>query len=270
MVLQNQLPLFKQACKSFAKQPQSCRTGFVRFFTPKQKNRMKVEIWSDVVCPFCYIGKRRLEKALEDFIAKDKVEIVWRSFQLDPEMKYVPGQSVHEYLGKRKGTSTEEGKKMNDYMAAMAKEVGLEYNFDKAIINNTFDAHRLLHLAKKHQLQDQMKERLMAAYYTEGKNVGDLETLVALGEEVGLNGAEIRQTLQSNAYSQEVQTDLYQAQQVGVRGVPFFVFNNKYAVSGAQPTELFKEVLEKVWDEEKPTVIGGEAAGFCSVDGVCD
>ncbi len=110
---------------------------------------MKVEIWSDIVCPFCYIGKRKFEKALDAFDAKENVEIVWRSFQLDPDMKFVPGQSVHEYLGKRKGAAAKEGKQMNDSMAAIAKEVGLEYNFDKAIINNTLDAHRLLHLAKR-------------------------------------------------------------------------------------------------------------------------
>src|SRR6476469_7920370 len=110
---------------------------------------MKVEIWSDIVCPFFYIGKRKFEKALESFVAKDKVEIVWRSFQLDPDMQNIPGQSVHDYLAKRKNVAPAEGKKMNDMMAGMAKEVGLEYNFDKAIINNTRDAHRLLHLARE-------------------------------------------------------------------------------------------------------------------------
>ncbi|WP_210463108.1 DsbA family oxidoreductase [Rufibacter roseolus] len=231
---------------------------------------MKVEIWSDVVCPFCYIGKRRFEKALKDFPGKGKVEVVWRSFQLDPDLKFVPGQSVHEYLGKRKGSNAAEGKKMNDYMAQMAKEVGLDYDFDKAIINNTFNAHRLLHLAKKHGKQDEMKERLFAAYYTQGRNVGDLDTLVQLGEEVGLNGDEIREVLQSDTYAQEVQQDMYEAQQVGVRGVPFYVFNDKYAVSGAQLSELFREVLDKVWEEEKPQMISGEGAGFCTPDGICE
>ncbi|GGK76381.1 DsbA family protein [Rufibacter glacialis] len=230
---------------------------------------MKVEIWSDVVCPFCYIGKRRFEKALEAFPGKEKVEVIWRSFQLDPDLKPVPGQSVHEYLGKRKGTTAAEGKQMNDHMTQIAKEVGLHYDFDKAIINNTFDAHRLLHLAKEHQKQDQMKERLFAAYYTQGKDLGDLDTLVQLGQEVGLDGEEIRQALQADTYAQDVQHDIYQAQQVGVRGVPFFVFNDKYAVSGAQPTELFQEVLEKVWDEEKPQLMNTEGAS-CAPDGTCD
>ncbi|GAB2526244.1 DsbA family oxidoreductase [Rufibacter soli] len=212
---------------------------------------MKVEIWSDVVCPFCYIGKRRFEKALEGFQGKEDVEVVWRSFQLDPDLKPVPGQTLHDYLGKRKGTTTAEGKKMNDYMTGVAKEVGLTYDLDHAIINNTFQAHRLLHHAKKHGLQDAMKERLFAAYYTQGKDVGDLDTLVQLGEEVGLDGAGIREALQSEAYAQEVRQDMQEAQQIGVQGVPFFVFNSKYAVSGAQPSELFQEVLEKVSAEEK-------------------
>lgn len=231
---------------------------------------MKVEIWSDVVCPFCYIGKRKFEKALENFGAKDKVEIVWRSFQLDPEMEYVPGQSVHEYLGIRKGGEAADGKRMNDAMTAMAKEVGLEYNFDTAIINNTLHAHRLLHLAKEKGVQNDMKERLFRAYYTEGKNVGDIDTLVQLGEELGLNGEEVRKVLESDSYTTDVQRDQFEAQQLGARGVPFFLFNNKYAVSGAQPPELFIQVLEKVWEEEKPQVIAGEDTGFCTLDGECN
>jgi len=231
---------------------------------------MKVEIWSDVVCPFCYIGKRKFEKALEGFEAKDKVEIEWRSFQLDPDMEYVPGQSVHEYLGKRKGASTAEGKRMNDAMTAVAKEVGLEYNFDKAIINNTFNAHRLLHFAKEKGVQNEMKERLFRAYYTEGKNIGDMETLARLGEEVGLEAEEIKTVLNSEKYAQDVLIDQYKAQQIGARGVPFYVFNNKYAVSGAQPSEVFAQVLEKVWEEEKPVLITEEGEGFCTVDGNCN
>jgi predicted DsbA family dithiol-disulfide isomerase len=231
---------------------------------------MKVEIWSDVVCPFCYIGKRRFEKALESFEAKEKVEIEWKSFQLDPDLEYVPGQSVHEYLGKRKGTSAIDGKRMNDAMIVMAKEVGLEYNFDKAIINNTFNAHRLLHFAKEKGVQNEMKERLFKAYYTEGKNIGDIDTLARLGEEVGLQAVAIKTILQSDQYAQDVLLDQYQAQQIGARGVPFFVFNNKYAVSGAQPSELFAQVLEKVWEEEKPVLITEEGKDFCTVDGACN
>jgi predicted DsbA family dithiol-disulfide isomerase len=232
---------------------------------------MKVEIWSDIVCPFCYIGKRKFEKALEAFTEKDKVEIVWRSFQLDPDMKYVPGQSLHEYLGKRKGVSTEQGKQMNDAMTKMAEEVGLEYNFDQAVINNTLDAHRLLHLAKTNGLQNEMKEELFRAYYTEGKNIGDAETLVQLGADVGLPPVEIRKMLKGSQYKEEVLQDQHIAAQVGARGVPFFVFNDKYAVSGAQPAEVFTQVLNKVWEEEKPVVVEEtNSAGFCTTDGICN
>lgn len=231
---------------------------------------MKVEIWSDIVCPFCYIGKRKFEMALGDFEAKDKVEIEWHSFQLDPDMKYKEGQSVHEYLGKRKGGTTKDGKQMNDNMAAIAKEVGLDYDFDKAIVNNTMDAHRLLHLAKTKGLQNKMKERLFAAYYTQGKNIGDSETLVQLGVEVGLQEDEIKTALESDAFKQQVEMDQHHAEQIGVQGVPFFVFNNKYAVSGAQPPSIFKEVLEKVWAEEKPIALNEAGEGFCTVDSDCN
>jgi predicted DsbA family dithiol-disulfide isomerase len=232
---------------------------------------MKVEIWSDIVCPFCYIGKRKFEKALEAFTEKDKVEIVWRSFQLDPDMEYVPGQSLHEYRGKRKGVSTEQGKQMNDAMTKMAEEVGLEYNFDKAVINNTLDAHRLLHLAKTNGLQNEMKEELFRAYYTEGKNIGDAETLVQLGADVGLPPVEIRKMLKGSQYKEEVLQDQHIAAQVGARGVPFFVFNDKYAVSGAQPAEVFTQVLNKVWEEEKPVgVEENNSAGFCTTAGICN
>lgn len=232
---------------------------------------MKVEIWSDVVCPFCYIGKRRFEAALKNFTHKDDVEIEWRSFQLDPDAQPVPGQSVHEYLAKRKGVSVAEGKQMNDYMANMAKEVGLEYNFDKAIITNTLNAHRLLHYAKKEGKQNELKETLFAAYYTKGEDLGNLETLVKLAETVGLNGEKVREVLNSDAYKQEVLQDQYEAQQVGARGVPFFVFNNRYAISGAQPTELFTQTLEQTWKETekpKPTpVTGASDANACDLDG---
>lgn len=231
---------------------------------------MKVEIWSDIVCPFCYIGKRKFEKALEEFNAKDRVEIIWRSFQLDPDMEYVPEQSVHEYLGRRKGGTTADGRRMNDSMAGMAKEVGLDYDFDNAIINNTLDAHRLLHFAKERNVQNEMKERLFKAYYTEGKNIGDKETLAQLAEEVGLAANEVKTVLSGDAFVDAVRQDQYEAQQVGVRGVPFFVFNDKYAVSGAQPSEVFAQVLEKVWEEEKPALIVTQDKGFCTTDGVCD
>jgi predicted DsbA family dithiol-disulfide isomerase len=238
---------------------------------------MKVEIWSDINCPFCYIGKRKFEKALNEFGQKDKVEVIWRSFQLDPELKYVPGQTVHQYLAVRKGVSLEKGKEMNTYMSGMAKEIGLSYDFDKAIINNTLNAHRLLHLAHKHGVQNEVKEKLFAAYYTNGKNLGETETLVQIGESAGLEGEEIRAMLESALFIQDVQQDQYEAQQIGVQGVPFFVFNDKYAVSGARESEIFTQVLEKVWQEEAPVQrkiapvqLAPANGGFCIPDGDCN
>ena len=231
---------------------------------------MEIEIWSDIVCPFCYIGKRKFENALKAFAHKDSVKIIWRSFQLDPGMVQVAGESVHQYLAKRKGVSLEKGKEMNAQMAAIAAEVGLIYNFDKAIIHNTLDAHRLLHLAYKHDVQNEMKEALFAAYYTGGKNLGDRATLISIGETVGLDANEMSNMLTSNEFENDVKLDQDRAAQVGVQGVPFFVFNNKYAVSGAQPTEVFADVLNKVWEEEKPLVPTGDSAGVCNVDGVCN
>ena len=230
---------------------------------------MKVEIWSDIVCPFCYIGKRKFENALNSFGQKDKVEIVWRSFQLDADLVQIKGQSVDEYLAIRKGTTLEKGKEMNAYMAGVAKEVGLNYNFDIAIINNTLNAHRLSHLAIKFGVQNNIEEALFDAYYTKGKDIGDVETLTKIGVDTGLNKVNIDAMFATNEYSEAVRMDQYEAQQIGVQGVPFFVFNNKFAVSGAQPTDVFKEILEKAWEDEKP-VVTEMPEGFCSIDGICN
>jgi predicted DsbA family dithiol-disulfide isomerase len=232
---------------------------------------MRIEIWSDIVCPFCYIGKRKFEIALAAFSAKDKVEIEWRSFQLDPTMQNVPGKSVHTYLAERKGCSLEEAMDMNEMMSNVAKEVGLQYNFDIAIISNTLNAHRLLHFAKTKGLQSKLKERLFQAYYTEGKDVSDIDSLLVLASEVGLDEVEVKNMLVSDTFKNEVELDQYYAEQVGARGVPFFVFNNKFAVSGAQPTELFSEILEKVWkDENSDNFEMDLTGGVCGQDGKCD
>ncbi len=230
---------------------------------------MKVEIWSDVVCPFCYIGKRKFENALNSFAHKEAVEVVWKSFQLDPTTQPNPGQSVAASLAHKKGWSMEQVQQINAQVTQAAQEVGITYQLDKAVIANTGDAHRLIHLAKHHQLQDAAEERLFAAYFTEGKDIGDKATLVQLGTEIGLNAEEVQQVLESDQYAEAVEQDQYEAQQLGIRGVPFFVFNQKYGVSGAQPSDVFTEVLEKVWEEEKPlkTVVGDGTA--CSIDGTC-
>jgi len=231
---------------------------------------MKVEIWSDIMCPFCYIGKRKFESALAQFAHRDAVEIEWHSFELDPNMQTQPGQTIHELLAERKGISVAQGKEMNSHMAGVAAEVGLHFDFDRMVPTNTFLAHRFLHLAAAKGRQNEAEERVFAAYFVEGKDVGDVETLAQLGADLGLEADEVRAVLQTDAYAQQVRYDEYQAQQINVRGVPFFVFADKYAVSGAQPSELFQEVLEKVWEEQRPLptqLAGAEEGAACGVDG---
>lgn len=207
---------------------------------------MKVEIWSDVMCPFCYIGKRKFEQALRQFPGNAAVEVEWKSFQLNPDMQTDPSKSINDYLAEHKGIPVARAKEMNERVTEMAAEVGLTYRLDNAVVANSFDAHRLSHFAKKYGKQDAVEELLFKAYFTEGKNTADHETLVSLAEEAGLQGEEVRSMLSGTDYSDEVNRDIYEASQVGARGVPFFVFDNRYAVSGAQPSELFLQVLNKV------------------------
>ena len=229
---------------------------------------MKVEIWSDIICPFCYIGKRKFETALQDFKEKATVEIIWRSYQLDPQLKQVPQQSVHEYLALRKGVSTAEGKAMNDTMTATAREVGLFYDLDSAVINNTLNAHRLSHLAARYGLQNEIEEALFAAYFIQGQDVGDFKVLIEIGVAAGLKETDIKKMYETDEFTEEVEADQYMAKTIGVQGVPFYVFNNKYAVSGAQSVAVFKQALEQIWSEENPAQ-PDEAAGFCTPEGIC-
>jgi predicted DsbA family dithiol-disulfide isomerase len=212
---------------------------------------MKVEIWSDIVCPFCYIGKRKFENAFQRFEHKDKVEVVWHSYQLDPTTHHVPDKSIHKYLAERKGWSIEYARQMNDHVTEMAAEAGLEYDFDKAIPANTLDAHRLTHLAAKHNLQDKAEETLFAAYFTHGKNIADHCTLLELGKDIGLDENEVQTMLAGETFTDEVKYDLHEARSLGISGVPFFLFNRKYAVSGAQPSDVFLQTFKKAWVEWK-------------------
>jgi len=234
---------------------------------------MKVEIWSDVMCPFCYIGKRKFEAGLNQFAHKEGIEIEWKSFQLDPEMKSGTGQTINEYLSDRKGWSIDKTKGLHKTMTETAKQAELDYQFDKAIPANSFNAHRLSHLAARHQLQDQVEEKLFAAYFTEGKNIDNTETLVGLGVDAGLSEKEIRDMLSSNQFADEVRLDIDEANQIGVNGVPFFVFDRKYAVSGAQGSDVFLSALEKSWTEFSNTslkVVSQKADGeTCSTEGNC-
>src|SRR5690606_35924856 len=153
--------------------------------TEPMENTMKIEIWSDVMCPFCYIGKRKFEQAMAQFPHKDKVQDVWKSFQLSPDMQTDTGKSIHEFLAAHKGISLQEAKKMNDYVTQMAKQVGLTYDFDKSVVANSFNAHRFAHFAKQHGKQEDAEELLFRSYFTDGKNIDDYATLIQLGNEIG-------------------------------------------------------------------------------------
>lgn len=215
---------------------------------------MKVEIWSDMVCPFCYIGKRHFEEALQQFAYKNDVEVVWRSFELDPDAKRNYEGGFYAMLAEKFHTTPEKAKTMNERVIKMATDAGLTYNMDNAIPTNSFDAHRLVHLAAKHGLQDKAEEKIFSAYFTEAKHIGDKETLKSIATGIGLNAEEADKVLSGEEYSYDVRTDESEAHEIGVSGVPFFIFNRKYAVSGAQPTHLFSEVLQKVWNEEHAKV----------------
>ena len=234
------------------------------------QNTLKIQIWSDIMCPFCYIGKRRIESALQNFEHKDTVEIEWKSFQLDPSFIASPEDNMVEHLAEKYRKDAVWAQGMLEDMTQNAKNSGLDFHFEKAIMANSLHAHRLLHLAKKYNLANDLEELLFKAYLTDGKNINDLDTLKAFGLEVGLNGESIDEVLHSNAYADEVQQDINEAQSIGVQGVPFFVFDNKYAVSGAQHVETFVKTLEKVWEEgkfeAKPTLLNTTDGDSCGID----
>lgn len=229
---------------------------------------MKVEIWSDIACPWCYIGRRRFETALNQFEHRDQVEIVWRSFQLDPSAPREYAGSINEMLAEKKGIDIQRAEAMHAHVTELAADEGLEYRFDRVRPGNSFDAHRLLHLAAHHNLQSEMKERLQKAYFTDGLPFGDPDTLVQLAVEVGLDADEARKAMESDAYATEVHADARRARMIGVQGVPFFLFDEKYAVSGAQPPDLFTTALERTWADSHPVVqlVGDGDAGLCDDD----
>ena len=207
---------------------------------------MKIEIWSDIMCPFCYIGKRQLETALEAFPGND-FEIEWKSFQLDPTIEPQSGKDVYTFLAERKGISVEQSIEMHKGVVERAKSVGLDYHFDKAIISNSLTAHRIIHLAKSKKLGDEMEEILFKAYFTDGKDLNDAQTLIELGIKAGLDSNEVQEVVENeNLYLIDVKGDIREAQEIGVQGVPFFVFDRKYAVSGAQPVEAFVNTIKEV------------------------
>jgi predicted DsbA family dithiol-disulfide isomerase len=229
---------------------------------------MRIEIWSDVVCPWCYIGKRRLEKAIAGSgLPTEQIEIVWRSFLLDPSAPQVPVETVAEALGRKYGGGPDAGRAMIDRVEAVATEEGLLFRHHASLRVGTVDAHRLLHLALETggpELQGRLKEALFAAYFVETENVADHDTLSRLAKEAGLDPDRVSAVLGTNEYAEQVEADIREAAALGANGVPFYVIDRKYGVSGAQPAETFAQVLERAWSEghlKLDLVGGGDACG---------
>ena len=226
---------------------------------------MQVEIWSDVVCPWCYIGKRRLETALEKFPHRDQVEVVWRSFQLDPSVPEGETHPTLPALAAKYGTSEDAMRANMAQVEQVAAGEGLEYDLADGVSGNTLRAHELLHLAAEHGLRNELKERLLHAHFEEGRSVFDVDSLVALGAEVGLDETEAREVLGDRCYLAAVHEDAATAQALGATGVPFFVVDRKYGAAGAQPAELLLQILERAWAESHPLVTVPAADG-CTDD----
>jgi predicted DsbA family dithiol-disulfide isomerase len=239
---------------------------------------MRIEIWSDVVCPWCYIGKRRFEQALGDFPGRDEVEVVYRSFELDPRAPEQGTESVVEALGRKYGGGPAAGRAMVERVRGVAAETGLTFDFADATHSRTLDAHRLLHLALAEggsELQGRLTEAFLAAYFTQARSMGDPAVLRETARSVGLDPVRVDEVLSSDAYADDVQDDLREARELGISGVPFYVLDRKLAVSGAQPVEVFTQALQQAWDGPRPALrvlAGGPedtADPACGPDG-CD
>lgn len=218
---------------------------------------MKIEIWSDVMCPFCYIGKRHLEKALESAPFSDEIDIEWKSYQLNPDYHNTQNESVYDYLARAKGMRVSDAKQLTGSVLQMANQAGLALDFDRSVPANSFDAHRFLHFAKSKGLQHEAEEALFHAHFMEGKDIANKETLSAVGQSLGLVKAEVDHALATDDFAEAVKYDIYESQQIGIRGVPYFVFDRKYALSGAQPIETFKAAITQSfaeWKEAQPKI----------------
>lgn len=209
---------------------------------------MNIEIWSDVACPFCYIGKRHLEQALKQLPDLD-VNITWKSFELDPNAPLNSDLDIYDTLAKKYGRDRNWAKQMNANMVSMASKAGLHFDMDSLIPTNTFNAHQLIHLAKEEGKQNEMKEALLSAYFREGEHLGEPSTLVEIAKQIGIDEQKTKKVLENNSYSNKVVKDVEEAHSLGVQGVPFFYINKKYGLSGAQPVKVFVEALSKIASE---------------------
>lgn len=234
---------------------------------------MKVDIWSDIRCPFCYIGKKNFEKALEQFPEKNNIELTWRSFQLDPDLKTQPEKDSLQYFMDRKGISLNQAEEMYDHVTQVGKNSDIEFKFENQKVANTFRGHLLIKLAQSKNLANEAEEALFIAQFIDGKNVDDEATLIEIGKSLSLNEDEIKAALNSDDFKYAVSKDVSLASQMGINAVPFFVINDKYGVSGAQPADVFQEVLEKSWEEFSKgdqglkIIHSGES---CDIEGNCE
>jgi predicted DsbA family dithiol-disulfide isomerase len=218
---------------------------------------VKVEIWSDVVCPWCYVGKRNFEAALAAFPHADRIEVEWRSFELDPTTPARVELSMDEVLERKYGMTPDQASAANQQMTELAATVGLEYHLDRVQIGNTFDAHRLIHLATHEGVGGAMKERLLRAYFTEGLAVSDPTVLAALAAEVGLDPGRVSEILSGDEYGDEVRADEERAVELGSTGVPFFVIDGRFGIPGAQPPDVLLRLLQRVWDSSDEAAVAG-------------
>ena len=230
---------------------------------------MKVEIWSDVVCPWCYIGKRRFESALAKFEHADDVEVSWRSFELDPNAPRVQPEPHAERLARKYGVSPAQVEAMDARLVGEARKEGLEFHLAESKGGNTFDAHRLIHLAAESGHAGEMKERLMKAYFTESVAIGERAELVRLAIEVGLDESDVKGTLSSDRFAGEVRADEARARTFGISGVPFFAVDERYGVSGAQPADVLLDVLRQAYANSQIVMVGRGEADSCA-DGSCE
>lgn len=240
----------------------------------KKQKIMKIEIWSDVMCPFCYIGKRNFEAALAQFPDREHIDVEWKSFQLDPSIPDVPQhrQNVYQFVADRKGVSYEQSVRMHEQVVKMAKDAGLDYHFDKVRVTNSLKAHRLIQFAKTKGLGEQAEERLFFAYFTEGKNLSVDSVLTALGNDIGLTNAEAREALTDPVFLHKAQADAVEASKLGITGVPFFVIDRKYGISGAQPVAEMLGALQAAyaaWQQSNPGTLQVVEGKTCAPDGGC-
>ena len=234
---------------------------------------MKINIWSDIHCPFCFVGKRKFEKALEKFPHAEQLEIIWHSFQLDPNLVTQTDINPYEYFAKAKGITVERAKAMHSGAEMAGKEAGIDFNFDDSKVANSFKGHLMIQLSKTKNLVNEMEEALFEAQFLKGQNIDDEETLINIAKSIGFSEEEAKNALQSDELAYLVKQDMQLAAQLGINAVPFFVINDKYGISGAQQPELFLEALEKTWTEFSNGDKGLQlinSGDSCNIDGNCN